>query len=333
MRLENLPAVQKLAAGIVRPVALELADTGDERAGPMRSFLEEMAAAVPEVTYRRVEAPEGAPPAIRVPGGVEFLCVPAGAELEPFLSLLALTSDGGLAEDALVRPHRDRIGAITAPCPIRLHISRHCPHCPKAVTLWSRIAAAGPHLRLQVIESERFPELTRSDGVRSVPTLVFDRALRWTGSARPEVVLPVLADQDPARLDAGALESLIRDGQAAELARTMQRRNCLFPSLFELLTHPKWPVRLGAMVVMETLAETDPALASGAVAPLLGAFEGLDTQAKGDVLYVLGETGDADVLPFIEKTAEDAAGELKSAAEDAIDRIRRRTANPGKGAP
>jgi HEAT repeat protein len=113
----------------------------------------------------------------------------------------------------------------------------------------------------------------------------------------------------------------------------MQRRNCLFPALFELLTHPKWPVRLGAMVVMETLAETDPALASGAVAPLLGAFEGLDTQAKGDVLYVLGETGDADVLPFIEKTAEDAAGELKSAAEDAIDRIRRRTANPGKEAP
>lgn len=328
MTPEDIDVIEQKAAAVAGGIAIRLAASDDERTDVLETFLKELSSRIDAVRYRKEDLPQGAPPAIKLPAGVEFHSVPTGRELPPFMDLLeALANAGSDAPETVAADHRQHLDALTSTCPLRLHIARGCPHCPKAVALWTRIAAASPYLRLSVVESDLFPEISRSDKVRAVPTLVFDATLRWTGMARPEDVLPVLADQDPARLDAAALESLIRDGEAAELARMMSRRQRIFPALFDLLTHPKWPTRLGAMVVLETLAAEDPVLAGEAVDPLVARYGTLDDQAKGDVLYTIGETAGDRLLPFLTAAgAETNNQELRNAADEAMDRIRERSA-------
>ena len=74
-------------------------------------------------------------------------------------------------------------------------------------------------------------------------------------------VSEALMHRDPARLDAAALERMIKDGHAAQLARMMLRENRLFPAFLKLLVHPEWSVRMGAMVVLEEIAEGNRGLA------------------------------------------------------------------------
>ncbi|MFZ7125200.1 MAG: thioredoxin family protein [Desulfobacterales bacterium] len=324
MTPEETGFIDQAAARITTPVEIRLAASGDGRAGEMETFLRALSRRLEHVRFRREDLPEGSPSAMKLPGGVEFLTVPGGAELPPFLESLAWIASNGQGEK-LPSAHRNLLDRLSVPCALRLHISRKCPHCPAAVSLWTRIALATSHLRLSVIEAERYPEIVQRDKVRSVPTLVFDDVLRWTGKALPEAVLPALADQDPARLGADALEDIIREGQAAGLARMMSTHRRIFPALLDLLTHPKWPTRLGAMVVMETLAEENPGLAGEAAAQLLERYKNLDAQVKGDVLYLLGEAGREDVLPFVLAAGSEALDEdLKTAAEEAADRIRER---------
>jgi hypothetical protein len=98
----------------------------------------------------------------------------------------------------------------------------------------------------------------------------------------------------------------------------MQTHGAIFPAFVELLTHPQWPLRLGAMVAMEALVESDPTLAGTVVPLLMERFSALDEAAQGDALYVLGEAGDRETLALIQALPLDGAGdELRQAAREA----------------
>jgi len=67
-------------------------------------------------------------------------------------------------------------------------------------------------------------------------------------------VVELLAAEDPAAIGPVALEMMLKEGRAPEVASMMRDRGRVFPALFELLSHSEWPVRLGAMVAAEELA-------------------------------------------------------------------------------
>lgn len=324
MTPDDFRILEKSAPSIRSPVDLRLGVSDDERVSLLEAFLDELTRRIEGVSYRKEATPAGSPPVIKLPRGIYFMAVPTGGKLAPFLEILAMISEEK-PTDGATDSHEKLLRGLSAPCPVRLHIAGQCPHCPASVSLWSRLAAHSPLLRLTVVDVDLFTEIAQSDRVRAVPTLVFDENLRWTGSIRPQDVLPVLADQDPVHLDVSALQGFIKEGDAALLARMMSRRGKLFPAIVDLLTHPKWPERLGAMVVMETLAEENPGLAVDVVEPLVASFGKLDSQAKGDVIYILGETGTESVVPFIQSAAQGSVGEeLKSAAVESIARIHER---------
>jgi hypothetical protein len=136
-----------------------------------------------------------------------------------------------------------------------------------------------------------------------------------------------LVDRDPSQLSAAALEGLLKEGQAASLAVAMQRHGTIFPAFVDLLTHPKWPIRLGAMVAMEALIESDQALSKTVVPLVVDRFIRLDEQAKGDALYILGEAGDHETLALLRALPLDGAGaELHQAAREAAETIAARIA-------
>ena len=131
-----------------------------------------------------------------------------------------------------------------------------------------------------------------------------------------------MLDRDPANLCADALRSMIEDGNAQGVARMMADRGKIFDSFVELLGHSRWSVRLGAMVAFETLAEQEPDLAGEVVEPLVAIFADVDDTVKGDLLYVLGESGNQAALPFLTTVA--AGGNdpgVKSAALEAIEKL------------
>ena len=103
----------------------------------------------------------------------------------------------------------------------------------------------------------------------------------------------------------------------------MLESNQLIPAFYDVLTHNKWPIRLGAMVVMEEIAETNPDLAAEALSPLWGRFHQVSAQIQGDILHVFGEIGDRRAVLWLEAVlAGKFDPEVKEAAQDAIKRIK-----------
>ncbi len=76
------------------------------------------------------------------------------------------------------------------------------------------------------------------------------------------------------------------------------------------------------MVVMEELAETNPALARQTAEPLWDRFDEADDAVKGDLLYVFGELKSAELLPRLrEIQAGPFAADVREAAAEAIEKI------------
>jgi HEAT repeat protein len=105
----------------------------------------------------------------------------------------------------------------------------------------------------------------------------------------------------------------------------------LFPAFYDVLTHNKWPIRLGAMVVIEEIVAKNRNLAAEALSPLWDRFQGVSVQIQGDILHVLGEIGDPRSVSWLETvSSSDSDRELKEAAKEALEKISNTDTQPGE---
>jgi HEAT repeat protein len=134
-----------------------------------------------------------------------------------------------------------------------------------------------------------------------------------------------MANRDASMLGPVSLEMLMTQGNAGQLAEMMLTKKQIFPAFYEVLTHPKWPIRLGAMVVMETLIEGNPDLAARTLKPLWDRFDTVDDRVKGDLLYVLGQMKRKDLAPRLQAILDgDYDSDVKEAAQEALDKINKK---------
>lgn len=90
-----------------------------------------------------------------------------------------------------------------------------------------------------------------------------------------------------------------------------------------------WSIRLGAMVAAEEIAWVDRPLAATLIPALERRFGQVGETVRGDILHVIGESGNADHLPFLENVAADSENEeLQEAARDAIESIQEYLEDP-----
>ena len=76
------------------------------------------------------------------------------------------------------------------------------------------------------------------------------------------------------------------------------------------------------MVAFETLAEMDPQLAGQVVEPLIKRFDDVGNMVKGDLLHVLGESGNPAALSFLKTIAGHVDDEeVSAAAIEAIEKL------------
>ena len=300
-------------------VTLRFATTGHSMDERVKGFADLVASLTPNVRAKKDADAMVSLPSLFIGNRVTYQALPLDRELEPFLAALG---DGDAFADRIAADVQQRVSQLHAPALVKVYITPHCPFCPITVSTLLGLCACSDQIRVTVIDGELFPDAAENDQVSAAPTVILDDQFRWTGSVDAGELATLMLDRDPASLGADALRSMIEDGNAQGVARMMAERGKIFDSFIELLGHPRWSVRLGAMVAFETLAEQDLDLAGGVVEPLMAVFAHVDDTVKGDLLYVLGESGTQAVLPFLMTvTAENQDEEVLSAAEEAIEKL------------
>ena len=250
---------------------------------------------------------------------IKYSALPLSKELEPFLEALSHINNH---EVKLAEPIMQSLEKIDIPVNLKLYIALECPHCPNVVRTIIPMAMICENLHLQIIDGTLFPETAQKDGVMSAPCLILDDDFRWTGEVTAQEIIEIIINRDPSQLSATSLKNILEQGDASWIARQMMEKGEIFTGFIKLLLHETWSVRLGAMVIVEELAETDPKLAAKLCPELIDIFDRKEIPVQGDILYVLGETGNSETKKWINnKIATLKHQDLIDAANDALETL------------
>ncbi|MDA3918789.1 MAG: thioredoxin family protein [Deltaproteobacteria bacterium] len=250
---------------------------------------------------------------------IKYSALPLSKELEPFLEALSHINNH---EVKLAEPILQRLDKINIPVNLKLYIALECPHCPNVVRTIIPMAMICENLHLQIIDGTLFPETAQKDGVMSAPCLILDDDFRWTGEVTTQEIIEIIINRDPSQLSAASLKNILEEGDASWIAGQMMEKGEIFAGFIQLLLHETWSVRLGAMVIVEELAETDPKLVAKLCPELIALFDKKDVPVQGDMLYVLGEAGSSETKKWINnKIATLEHQDLIDAANDALETL------------
>ena len=234
---------------------------------------------------------------------ITYSALPLGKELEPFLEALSQINGkhNMLSGPTLSKPIRQTLDKIDIPVRLKLYIALQCPHCPNVVRTVIPLALHCNNINLHIIDGSLFPETAQKDIVMSAPCLILDDDFRWTGSVPAQEIVKMITSRDPSQLSAETLKTILEQGDASWIAQQMIKKKKIFDGFIKLLLNETWSVRLGAMVIVEELVETEPDLAALLCPPMIDLFDGKEIPIQGDILYALGEAGDGKTKEWLEK--------------------------------
>ena len=312
--------IRQWGRGLDGDITLRYATTSHAMDQQFKSFVDQLTDLAPHVQAKKDGDAMVSLPTLFIDSHVGYQALPLDRELEPFLAVLG---DGNAFAERIDPDVRQRLAQLRAPALVKVYITPHCPFCPTTVSILLGLAACSDQVRVTIIDGEVFLDAAQKDRINAAPTVILDDRFRWTGSVDAGELVTLMLDRDPASLGADALRGMIEDGNAEGVARMMAERGKIFPSFIELLIHPRWSVRLGAMVSFESLVELDPGLAGGVVEPLVAVFPDVDNMVQGDLIHVIGESGNKAALPFLENVAAgEVNDEVKAAADEAVDKLK-----------
>ena len=303
-------------------IELRQLGVGSSQDAVLEDFCKYLMENAPFITLKSVVDTEKILPEIQVMDNVSFSALPLEKMLSPFLETLDLAVGSPPVIESGIE---EMLLNIDMPVELKLYVAGGCPHCPGMIRSMVHLAAASAQIHLHVIDGTWFEKAAAKDGVLSAPCLLLDDDFRWTGAVSMKEVVDMIVHRDPASLKTPALRRILEEGDAAWICRKIKAHGAIFPGFVGLLLHEIWSVRLGAMVVVEELAQEVPELALQLVPLILPSFEDADVTVKGDILYALGEVGDQSVADTILGMMEDFEDqELLEAANDALAAIKER---------
>ena len=313
---EERQLLAKSATRLTHEIHIRLVVTDDDQSAEFEKYCELLASLSPKIRIKKEREASYRPPSIGFEPSILLHALPQGTELSPFIELMLAECNPGVADNET--PERN----FEIPAMFKLFVSPVCPFCPVMMKKLFPAALAYPALHLTVVDVALFPEMAKSDEIKSVPTLILDNTFRWTGSIDMDDLFKVIRHRDPVKLSMESLKSMIVNGDAFRLAEMMITEQKIFPAFVDLLIHEEFSTRLGAMAAAEELAEKDRGIAARLIDPLLDCFENQNDQIKGDILYIIGQAGDSRIIPFLKDIISgEYTSDVKEAAADAIDNI------------
>jgi hypothetical protein len=318
---EERKQIAALNDKLKRTIDIRLTTSRDARSQVLRTFSRELVENAPKIRMVFEKDNEtDALPGLHVASSIVYHAVPHGRELSPFLDMLA-----DVSEPREKNVQTGPVQELQLPARLKLYVSSMCTFCPAVARKLLPLALRNTNIRLDVIDGVLFPEMADADHIRSVPTLILDDQFRWTGTVDLNEILRTIQHRDPTQLSAETLASMISGGNAYGLSEMMLKEECIFPGFIDLLAHETFSVRLGAMAAAEELVERRISLAVEMAAPLAERFERQSDAVKGDILYIIGASGDDRSHEFLKKISTgEYSKEVKEAAAEALEEIRSR---------
>ncbi|MFC1489006.1 thioredoxin family protein [Thermodesulfobacteriota bacterium] len=300
-------------------MSIELTLTQDDRSGVFKEFCDRLTRLAPKIRLKKENEAESSPPVLRI-DNIRYQAIPSGRELDPFLNLL---TDRNNPVNPLSPEVHKQLDQIRLPAFLKTYITPHCPFCPTTVMQLLSLAVANELIKLTIIDGALFPEMVKSDNVQSAPTVLLEDQFRWSGSIQIREIVDIILNRDPAQLSEFSLRDMLSSGDAESVAKMMIDSEKIFPAFMELLVHEKWPVRLGAMVAFETIAEQNRGLAAQAIPFLQKRFSRTEDTIKGDILFLIGKAGDEGIIPMLERVLSGSHPiDVKEAAAEALEAFR-----------
>jgi glutaredoxin len=318
---EERKQIAALNDKLMRTIDIRLTTSQDARSQDLKAFSRELVKNAPKI-HMVFEKNDGvdALPGLHITSSIVYHAVPHGSELLPFLDILADISELS-RENSQTEPVRE----LEVPARLKLYVSSMCTYCPAVVRRLLPLSLQNPSIQLAVIDAVLFSEMADTDHIRSVPTLILDDQFRWTGTVNLNELLNTIQHRDPAQLSTETLASMISDGNAYGLSKMMLKAGRIFPGFIDLLTHEAFSIRLGAMAAAEEIAGNRISLAVQMAALLAERFEQQSDAVKGDILYMIGVSGDDRSIDFLGKISTgEYSNDVKEAATDAMEEIRSR---------
>lgn len=127
-----------------------------------------------------------------------------------------------------------------------------------------------------------------------------------------------MAGEDPGHLSSAMVADYMDQGLLENIILMFQHDPGLYPMVADLLQDERIRVRMGAVALVESLAELDPVGVSAiatAVAPL---FTDASATIRGDAAYAVGLTGTAAHLPALRVLLDDPFPDVREIAADAV---------------
>ena len=323
MTLEDEKIISVWCGENKREISITCHVSNDERTETFKAFCQKLSQLSPNVhvNFMKLDDNEAAP-SIEVYKRIIYHAIPEGPELAPFLEGLTGLSKRETIEEAATE---SSLGELETPCFLKLFIAPQCVFCPKMVKDLMPIAFSNELVNFTIIDAFMFPEIAEPFGIQSAPTLLLNESMRWTGATPVDEIERVMLDQDPSQLSAASIENLLGDGRADLVAQMMMKKGKIFSAFIDTLVHEKWPVRLGAMVVMEEIIERDKGLARQCIEPLWERFSDLNGQVRGDVIYILGEAASGEMVSRLKAVLKDETDEaIRETVDEAIKTITKR---------
>jgi glutaredoxin len=319
MTPEDRDVIETWGRDIKKLVRIGMASTHDPRTAQISAFCSSLNTLAPLVKIDKADPADDKTPFIRIHKQIKYKGVPQGRELIPFLNAINGRETESIQKEA---PEAGIFEKIQLPALLKAYISNLCPFCPQAVSTLSLLGRSSEKIYLDVIDAEMFVDLARQDNIRSVPTVILDDQFRWTGSINIPEIIGMMISRDPATASALSIRNIIEAGNAADLAHMMAQSRKIYSNFIELLTHPKWPVRLGAMAAFEYLDEISPGLADEARFQLWERFASADDGVKGDIAYLLGGSRHPMIQSYLLSVVKgDYAEEVREAAQESLEPI------------
>ena len=311
--------------GLSDKIEIDLILTEDKRSTEFRAFSEKLSKLASKISINQIKDDENPAPAIKVGRSIYYHAIPLGAELEPFLEALTLLDSNSFK---LTIEVQNRLDKVKIPADLKLYIAKQCPFCPVSVNQLISLVFAKELIKLKIIDGTLFPEIAELNNIRSVPTLLLDENFRWTGTINLNEIVGIILNRNPSNLSTSSIINLLKEGSADQVAEMILDHNCIFPAFINTLIHEEWPVRLGAMVAFEYIAEKNKLLASRIVNSTWEHFQRVEDRIKGDIIYILGETGNVEMIPELEKISSGRTyhNEVKDAAKEALKCIEQKVA-------
>lgn len=276
-------------------------------------FVEEVSSVSEKIRFK-VKATKGEHlPAIVIGERIYYHAVPYKTEFAPFIDAISLAA----RHVPPVQPgtHVD----------LKVVVTPGCTYCPNAVRNAIGIAFSRKGINVSVVDGGMFKEAIERFDIKSAPTTIINEKVFLTGIIPEENLSEWVSKTTEKRFLRDDFVTMIKEAHAYKLADMMIKDGIIYKDFLSVLWDDKWPLRLGAMVVLEDIFEKKPLLIKTVIKEIETRLVDNDMRNRCDAAFLIGNIGGKDSIPALEAAiAAEEKGIFIECAEEAISLIRKR---------